>query len=349
MRYRPTAFLSSLLFLLALSGPLYGQSGFSPEKAPEAAPPYFKILLGEYVSDDSSLIVMEIDGSIYAGKKGAQPVRFLQAGFRSFLAEGRTNDRSAELTFEGKPGIRPRYLEWGRSRFERHPFDGEDGKTFTITPLHSFDELQRRAGRATPPQEDGEFRRTNLVELHSLDSTIRYDIRYATTNNFMKQKFYTRARAYMQRPAAEAFVRAHRWLEQYGYGLLVHDAYRPWRVTKMFWDATPQDLKDFVANPAQGSRHNRGCAVDVTLFDRSTGEPIEMVSGYDEFSERSYPDYPGGTSLQRWHRALLRKALEREGFRVYFAEWWHFDYGDWKKYRIGNTAFEELDRGRSKR
>ncbi len=158
----------------------------------------------------------------------------------------------------------------------------------------------------------------------------------------MNTVFYSSAKAFMQRPAAEAFVRAHQELKKQGYGLLIHDSYRPWYVTKMFWDATPDDKKIFVADPSKGSRHNRGCAVDVTLFDLNTGKPIDMVSGYDEFSDRAFPEYPGGTSLQRYHRTLLRKAMEEQGFTVYEWEWWHFDYNDWKRYPIGTLTFEEL-------
>ncbi len=146
----------------------------------------------------------------------------------------------------------------------------------------------------------------------------------------------------MQRPAAEALLRVQRQLAQRGLGLLIHDAYRPWHVTKMFWDATPADLKDFVANPANGSRHNRGSAVDLSLYDLESGEPIQMVSGYDEFSARSYPLYPGGSSRQRWYRDLLRHSMEAAGFSVYQYEWWHFDFQDWEKYGIGNKSFEEL-------
>jgi serine beta-lactamase-like protein LACTB len=127
-----------------------------------------------------------------------------------------------------------------------------------------------------------------------------------------------------------------------GYGLLIHDAYRPWYVTKMFWDATPDSLRDFVADPRFGSRHNRGAAVDLTLFDLKTGAVIEMPGGYDEFSTRSYPEYPGGTSRQRWHRDLLRRVMEAEGFRVYNVEWWHFDYQDWRRYPVMNKRFEDL-------
>jgi D-alanyl-D-alanine dipeptidase len=167
-------------------------------------------------------------------------------------------------------------------------------------------------------------------------------VRYATTNNFLGTVFYKEPRAFLQRPAAEALVRAHRKLKERGYGLLIHDGYRPWYVTKVFWDATPDDKKIFVANPAQGSRHNRGAAVDLTLYDLRTGKPVEMVGTYDETTDRSYPDYPGGTGLQRWHRDLLRRAMEAEGFMVFEAEWWHFDYGQWRRYPIGNAAFDRI-------
>jgi D-alanyl-D-alanine dipeptidase len=153
---------------------------------------------------------------------------------------------------------------------------------------------------------------------------------------------YREARAFLQRPAAEALVRVHRQLAPMGLGLLIHDAYRPWSITKVFWDATPPAQREFVANPAQGSRHNRGAAVDLTLFDLASGRAVEMPGGYDEFSRRSYPDYPGGTSMQRWHRDLLRRLMEAQGFTVFEVEWWHFDWRDWREYPIGNEPFERL-------
>ena len=110
----------------------------------------------------------------------------------------------------------------------------------------------------------------------------------------------------------------------------------------MFWDATPAEGKVFVADPSQGSRHNRGCAVDLTLYDLKTGKIVEMPGRYDEMSTRSYPTYSGGTSLQRWRRDLLRYAMEHEGFDVYPYEWWHFDFKDWKAYPILNVAFDDI-------
>ncbi len=137
-------------------------------------------------------------------------------------------------------------------------------------------------------------------------------------------------------------VRAHHALATYGYGLLIHDGYRPWYVTKMFWDATPTHQREFVANPASGSRHNRGATVDLSLYDLVSGEPIPMPSSYDEFSHRAYADYPGGTARQRWHRDLLRRVMEAEEFTVNSGEWWHFDYRDWREYGIQNVVFGEI-------
>lgn len=219
---------------------------------------------------------------------------------------------------------------------------GQAGQqTFHITPLKPVAELRREALAATPPHEEGKLK-PDLVELTKLDPTIKLDIRYASSNNFMGAPFYTEARAFMQRPAAEAVVRANKELKQQGYGLLVHDAYRPWYVTKMFWDGTPDDKKIFVADPKKGSNHNRGCAVDITLYDLKTGKELEMPSGYDEMSERAYADYHGGTEDQRRLRAILRSAMERQGFTVYEYEWWHFDYRDWEQYPVMNIKFEDL-------
>jgi D-alanyl-D-alanine dipeptidase len=215
-------------------------------------------------------------------------------------------------------------------------------QSFRIRPLKPVEELRREAMAATPPPQAADLRKPDLVELVTLDSTIKLDIRYASTNNFMSTPFYSQARAFMQKPAAEAVVRANKALKAQGYGLIIHDGYRPWYVTKMFWDGTPADKHDFVANPIPGSKHNRGCAVDLSLYDLKTGQEVQMPSGYDEMSERSYPDYKGGTAEETKRREILRKAMEAKGFTVEPHEWWHFDYKDWEKYPVMNVPFEKL-------
>jgi D-alanyl-D-alanine dipeptidase len=195
-----------------------------------------------------------------------------------------------------------------------------------------------------PPAEAGPFRTPDLVELKRLDRTFRLDIRYATSNNFLGWSVYRQARAFLQRPAAEALARVNKALRTKGYGLLIFDGYRPWSVTKVFWDSTPEDKKIFVADPSQGSRHNRGCAVDLSMFDLKSGKQVTMPGGYDEMTERSHINYSGGTDESRRLRDLLRSAMEAEGFVVYEPEWWHYDYKDWKEYPIQNISFEEIGR-----
>jgi len=220
---------------------------------------------------------------------------------------------------------------------------------FRIQPVRPVAVLRAEALAAKPPVERGNFRKSELVDLALLDRRIRLDIRYATPDNFLSAPVYTSARAFLQRPAAAALLRAHRELMKQGWGALIFDAYRPWYVTKIFWDATPGDLHEFVADPAQGSRHNRGCAVDLSLYDLITGREAEMTGVYDEMSKRSYPDYAGGTAEQRARRDLLRREMERQGFAVYSSEWWHFDYKDWKGYAIQNVPFERIAASRTGR
>ena len=140
-----------------------------------------------------------------------------------------------------------------------------------------------------PPRDPKATRAPDLVELVKLDPTIKLDIRYAGTNNFVGKPVYKEARAFLQRPAAEALVAAHRELGAHGYGLLIHDGYRPWAVTKLFWDVTPPALREFVADPASGSKHNRGAAVDLSMYDRALGTAVVMPSEYDELTRRAYP------------------------------------------------------------
>ena len=198
------------------------------------------------------------------------------------------------------------------------------------------------SAQQAPPKDAAATRAADLVELVRLDPTIKLDIRYAGTNNFLGKPVYKEARAFLQRPAAEAALRAHRALASHGFGLLIHDGYRPWAITKLFWDMTSGPQREFVADPATGSKHNRGCAVDLTMYDLKTGHAVEMPSGYDEMTERAHPDYKGGSAEARARRDLLRKVMEAEGFSVEPNEWWHFNYRDWREYPILDIPFSAI-------
>lgn len=314
------------------------------QNVPAPMPQSWKGLIGEYGWDYDTLYIFERDGKLtaliewfeYAPLHESSPnvFDFPHSGLYDGEHAIFTRDASGNATQVQVSGV----------VFKRRPLGPIAGGVFHVHPQKPLDELRREALAAQPPHESGDFRKPDLVDLSTLDPSIHFDIRYASTNDFLGEPVYSEAKAYLQRPAAEALLRADRKLKALGYGLLIHDAYRPWYVTRIFWDATPDDKKIFVADPKDGSRHNRGCAIDMSLYDLKTGKPVSMTGVYDEMSERSYPFYPGGTSLERWHRNILRHAMESEGFTVYEFEWWHFDYKDWYHYPILNITFEQLQK-----
>ena len=181
-----------------------------------------------------------------------------------------------------------------------------------------------------------------MLELIKLDNTIRLDMRYARADNFVGRPVYDKARAFLQKDAAGALVRVHQGLRENGFGLVIYDGYRPWSVTKIFWEVVEEHQKPFVADPEIGSRHNRGCAVDLSLFDIETGDQTAMPSEFDEFNEKSSPEYQGGSAQETTNRDLLRSEMEKEGFSVNPKEWWHFDYKDWERFEISDIPFSEI-------
>lgn len=338
-----------MYLLITLACFLSLSNQFLPSTKPDPVPRRWLPLVGTYVAGDDTILVREENGALELllnDRQNGRRITLLEVDSlrAEFVASEQLPGGTRAIVFSRVSEDSIVFVNAGRRYLNTTlPLVR---KPFRIIPRRNLEELRAMAMATSPPAEKGAFRSADLVDPVELDSTIRLDIRYATANNFLGTPVYSAARAFLQRPAAEALVRAHRWLARFGYGLLIHDAYRPWYVTKMFWEATPPELRDFVADPSRGSRHNRGCAVDLTLYDLKSGEPVEMVSGYDEFSHRAYPDYPGGTTLQRWHRDLLRKAMEQEGFAVYRWEWWHFDFAGWEQYPILNVPFESVNTAR---
>ncbi|NLJ48601.1 MAG: M15 family metallopeptidase [Candidatus Atribacteria bacterium] len=358
MRFKQTNILLIILFLIALSI----QVGFTQQlKPPPAEPPQWSGLIGTYSipsHDGAPFYIRENQGRLEI----LFPLADTHRKTESLIFKGKTFEiiplkEIDSDTFQLPPvnglGVRKiRFIrdqdgfgvtiDAGKKEYQRLFYGPEKGKVFKIQPIKPLEELQAEAIQAKPPEEKGEFFKVDLVELTKLDKNLKLDIRYATHNNFLGIPLYSQSRAFLQRPVAEALVKAHKKLRAIGYGLIIFDAYRPWYVTKMFWEATPPSMRNFVADPKTGSRHNRGGAVDVGLYDIESNQPIFFGGDFDEFSERSFVSYPGGTSRERWFREILRQALEAEGFEVYEDEWWHFDYKESKKYPILNILFEDI-------
>jgi zinc D-Ala-D-Ala dipeptidase len=173
---------------------------------------------------------------------------------------------------------------------------------------------------------------TSLVLLKSLDSSIITDVKYATEFNFTKKVLYPSAKIYLRHDAAVQLVKVNDFLKRtFNYRLKVFDGYRPLSVQKIMWKVMPDEK--FVANPAKGSRHNRGCAVDVTLVD-ANGIELEMGTPYDDFTEKAAPEYPDISDRAKSNRKILNLAMMQFGFIRLETEWWHFDYTGWEKYSI---------------
>ena len=215
-------------------------------------------------------------------------------------------------------------------------------ETFYITPIKDVSELREISKNSNPPALDSLDSHKKLIDLKKLDNNFKLDIRYASTNNFMRSQFYENEKAFFNSNAADRLIDAKNELKELGYGIIIYDAYRPWFITKMFWEGTPENLKHFVANPENGSSHNKGCAIDIGLYDIETGKSIDMISGYDEFTERAYPNYMGGSKKQRDMRDMLIRIMEKNDFTVYEYEWWHFNYNKCES-GVMNYSFSELD------
>ena len=306
------------------------------DSLPAPAPPELLPLLGEYGGEHATVIVYEQRGRLgvladWLVHDLPEPVSADHYVFPPGMYDG------DDLRFERDRDGAVVALRLGAVRLLRQPEAAPGG--FRIRPRRPIAELLAAVAGQEPPAALAKAgRASDLVDLAAFEPSLRFDLRYAGADNFLGAPVYPpEARALLQRPAATALQRVQLALARQGLGLLVFDAYRPWSVTKVFWEATPTALRDFVADPAQGSRHNRGCAVDLTLCELATGAAVGMPSDFDEFTPRAYPDYPGGTSRQRWYRDLLRMAMAEEGFAVNASEWWHFDFADWQAYGVGNA------------
>lgn len=179
-----------------------------------------------------------------------------------------------------------------------------------------------------------------LIDLEQYIPGIVLDIRYATTNNFTGEKIYNLAKAYARKPVADAVKRAQAELQKQGLGIKIFDAYRPYKATVKFYEVYKDTT--YVASPYRGSRHNRGCAIDMTLINLKTGEELKMPTGYDSFQKEAWPKTPIKDPEARKNRALIIQVMEKQGFKVNSSEWWHFDFIAWRNYEVLDIDFEEL-------
>lgn len=180
-----------------------------------------------------------------------------------------------------------------------------------------------------------------LVDLEKIIPDMVMDIRYATTNNFMKEKIYTLSKAYARKPVAEALKKAQKEFKNMGLGIIMYDAYRPYKATVKFYELYHDTT--YVASPYRGSRHNRGCALDMSIVDLNTKKEVKMPTEFDSFKKEAWPSTPIADPEARKNRELIIKVMKNNGFKVNSSEWWHFDFIGWQKYEVMDIDFEELE------
>ncbi|MGB3775236.1 MAG: M15 family metallopeptidase [Leeuwenhoekiella sp.] len=173
-----------------------------------------------------------------------------------------------------------------------------------------------------------------LIKIDTVNDGFSYDIRYASTNNFLKEAFYDCASCYLRPEVARALKEANHYFCELGYKILLYDCYRPVSAQKKMWKAYPNP--QYVANPyGSGSIHNRGAAVDISLVTLD-GKPVDMGTDHDFFGKKAHIDYTELSDKILSNRELLQKGMRKFGFETIRTEWWHFNY---KK----NYSFEIID------
>jgi len=180
-----------------------------------------------------------------------------------------------------------------------------------------------------------------MIDLKEAIPNLKLDVRYATSNNFTNKVIYDTVRVFLVEEAVKALKSVANDLEKDSIGIIVYDAYRPLSVQRKLWEMYPNP--DFVADPKTGSRHNRGAAIDMSLYDLKSGKSLEMPTEYDNFTEKASHSFADLSEDILQNRLYLKTKMEKYGFVSLNSEWWHYDYHDWKSYPVLDYDFYQIE------
>ena len=335
MKYRILSMLLCLCFFAA------GHGWAAPAFEPKDCPKDLKYILGMYYGNGEMFLLRENNGEVelvYSfGQNdytfaGSNVYPLYKEHFDSYTINesGPLNHLDAAVRIERSREGYGVSCSVGGNRYSRRFFAGENGRPFRFAPVSDWQALKTAADAAVMPAQLGAGQQAQLVDLAQAVPGLKFDLRYAQADNCFGQALTDDQRAFLDADAAQALAQAQQYLKPYGYGILVWEAYRPWSVSKLAYDALPADKKSMLPAPEVGFSHNTGRSIDVSLYLLATGENAGMISGFDESSVRQYASFAGGTTLERYRRDLLRSAMQMAGFTASGTEWWHFDYGDIK-------------------
>ena len=335
MKYRILSMLLCLCFFAA------GHGWAAPAFEPKDCPKDLKYILGMYYGNGEMFLLRENNGEVELVYRfgqndytfaGSNVYPLYKEHFDSYTINesGPLNHLDAAVRIERSREGYGVSCSVGGNRYSRRFFAGENGRPFRFAPVSDWQALKTAADAAVMPAQLGAGQQAQLVDLAQAVPGLKFDLRYAQADNCFGQALTDDQRAFLDADAAQALAQAQQYLKPYGYGILVWEAYRPWYVSKLAYDALPADKKSMLPAPEIGFSHNTGRSIDVSLYLLATGENAGMISGFDEPSVRQYASFAGGTTLERYRRDLLRSAMQMAGFTASETEWWHFDYGDIK-------------------
>lgn len=335
MKYKILSMLLCLCFFAAGNG--WAALAFEPKDCPKD----LKYILGMYYGNGEMFLLRENNGEVELVYRfgqndytfaGSNVYPLYKEHFDSYTINesGPLNHLDAAVRIERSREGYGVSCSVGGNRYSRRFFAGENGRPFRFAPVSDWQALKTAADAAVMPAQLGAGQQAQLVDLAQAVSGLKFDLRYAQADNCFGQALTDDQRAFLDANAAQALAQAQQYLKPYGYGILVWEAYRPWSVSKLAYDALPADKKSMLPAPEAGFSHNTGRSIDVSLYLLATGENAGMISGFDEPSVRQYASFAGGTTLERYRRDLLRSVMQMAGFTASETEWWHFDYGDIK-------------------
>ena len=341
--------LSLAIFTIVMVLPLLAYAAGAkpnPAQKDEAA------LLGIYTGNNEMLLVRETAGKLAVVYRYKQDDKDFTASniypltrehYDSYTINeaGPMTGAESDIKFDRDKDGNGVSLRLGEHNYTRQFTNGEDGKPFRITPEQSWETLRKEADTAVFPVQKA-TNRANLVDLAEVVPNLHYDLRYTTGNNIFGVPLVTSKKAYLDKDAAMALMRVQERLKEYGYGLVVWEAYRSWRDFKLATLALPKKYKKLLPTAEEGYPHNTGRSIDVSLYDLDSGEQVQMISDFDEQTPAQYSGFIGGTQLQRWQRDLLQALMGLEGFDSIDMEWWHFDYKSAEKYQLLNVSVDNL-------
>ena len=341
----------SVYLLLLLTIFLFAMAPVS--MAAKSVPKDVNYLLGMYYGNASVFLLREDKGNLQIvyhsnpddrdfSQANIFPLKKVRFDSYTLNEEGPLFGGEAAVHFERDSDGNGIVCKIGGKRFARSFFPGEGNRVYQLEANADYQSLKAEAPKAAIPSKLRQGQVSRLVRMRSVVPNVRFDLRYAGTNNIFGVPLYDASEAYAEAETSAALKKAADKLAIHGYGLLVWEGYRPWYVSRLAYELLPKDKKGMLPAPDKGEDRNTGRTVGVSLYDLASGEAVQMISDFDEVSLRQFPGFAGGTERQRNLRDMLAAVMKDCGFNQGKEEWWHFTLGNTDGWQHLNIPYGQI-------